>query len=117
MKKHRSIIPSATILILLLCFIPQSEGRSLRPLDKIFDGPLSVECRAYFQHPSINLFCNNLQYDNAEDFTPYCNRLNNCYHYDEIFSIHEKSCVDTRGILYIDSSQRSPPLFYNQLNI
>ena len=117
MKKHRIIITSNTILILLLCFTPQSEGRSFYPFDKIFGGPLCYEWFSDCQDSATILFYNNLQYDDTENFTPFCNRMNHCYYYDEIFKIHEKRCVFSKWNQYIDTSQRPPPLSFNQLYI
>ena len=110
MKPHRIYITSAAFLILLLCFTPQSEGGSFWPLNKILGRPLCNKCGVDLQHPSTDLFCNNLQYDNTENFTPFCNQLNNGCHHDQIFNIHEKRCIFSKWNQYTDSSQRPPPL-------
>jgi len=117
MIKHRIVITSYIILILFVCFTPQSEGRSFCPLGKIFGGLLCNKWYADLQYPLTNLFCNNLQYDDTYDFTLFCNRLNNSYHHDEIFRIHEKRCVLSEWIQYTGASQRPPPFSSDQLYI
>lgn len=117
MKKHRIIITSYIILILFLCFTPQSEGRSFYPLDKIFGRPLCCKWFSDCQDSATNLFYNHLQYDYTENSTPFCNRMNPFYYYDEIFNIHGKRCVLSVWMRYTGTSQRPPPLSFNQLYI
>lgn len=109
MKPYRIFTTSAASLILLLCFTPQSEGYPFSPLNKIFSTPLCNNWYAVLQDASIKLFYKHLQYDDTEDFTAFCNRLNHWYHCEKIYTIHEKRSVFAKWMYYIGLSQRSPP--------
>ena len=73
MNEHRSIIiTSFTIFILLSCFIPQSEGQVLLPLDKTFGEPLCNEGYVNHQHPLIHPLYYNFQNKEANGYTGFC---------------------------------------------
>ena len=118
MKKHRSIIiPSLAVFILLSCFIPQTEGRALLPLDKTICGFLCsewyVDCQLPLVHP---LYCN-FQNKEATDYTSYSNSSAHLFFYIEISYIFDRQCVFSKWNQSIGTSQRPPPLFYDQLYI
>jgi hypothetical protein len=114
MQKHRMFITSATIFILLSCFSSQSEGRSFCPLDKIFGGLLFNEWRADNQHPLINPLYRNVQYREAGNHIPFCGISYHFFFYAEISCIPEKRYVFSKLNQYIRTSQRPPPLSYEQ---
>ena len=116
MKKHRSIvITSFTIFILLSCFIPQSEGQVLLPLDKTFGEPLCNEGYVNHQHPLIHPLYYNFQNKEASGYTGFCSGSIHFFFYTEISYILEKRCFFSKWNQYIDTSQRPPPIFYDQL--
>jgi len=118
MKKHRSIIiTSFTIFILLSCFIPQSEGRTFLPLDKILDEPLCNERYADYHQPFIDLFYYSFQNKKAGDYTPFCSGSAHFFSFTEISHIVVKKCVFSKCNQYIGTSQRPPPLSFNQFFI
>lgn len=114
MKKHRSIvITSFTVFILLSCFIPQSEGRTFLPLDKIFGKPLCNERYGDYQQLFIDPFYYSFQNKKAGDYTPFCNGSAHLFSFNEISSILVKKCVFSIWNQYIGTSQRPPPLIEN----
>ena len=118
MNEHRSIIiPSFAVFILLSCFIPQSEGRTLLPLDKIFGEPLCNEWHVDCQLPLVHsLYCN-IQNKEASDYTGFCSGSILFFFYIEISYILGKRCVFSKWNRFIGTSQRPPPLSYDQLYI
>lgn len=118
MKKYRGIIITYfTIFILLSCFIPQSEGRTFLPLDKIFVEPLCNERYAGYQHPFIDpLYCS-FKNEKAGDYTPFCSGSAHLFSFTEISYILAEKCVFLKWNQYIGTSQRPPPLSFNQLYI
>ena len=118
MNEHRSIIiPSFAVFILLSCFIPQSEGRTLLPLYKIFDEPLCNEWHADCQLPLVHsLYCN-FQNKEAGDYIWLYSGSIHFFFYIEISYILEKRCVFSKWNQSIGTSQRPPPLLYGQLYI
>ena len=118
MKKYRSIIiPSFAVFILLSCFIPQSEGQILLPLYRIVGEPLCNEWYVDCQLPLVHLFYCNFQNKEAKDDTSYSNSAANLFFFDETFYILERKCVFSKWNQSIGTSQRPPPLFYDQLYI
>jgi len=118
MKKYRGIvITSSTIFILLSCFIPQSEGQTFLPLDKIFGEPLSNRWNTNYQHPLINPLYVNFQNNEVGNYKLFCSGSDQFIFNTEMFYIHEKGRVFSKWNPYIVISQRPPPLFCNQLHI
>ena len=118
MNEHRSfIITSFTIFILLSCFIPQSEGRTLLTLNKIFAEPICYEWYVDHQHPLIHLLFYNCQNIEPIDYTPFYSNSVHFFFYTEISYILEKRCVFSKWNQYVDTSQRPPPLYHDQLYI
>jgi len=118
MNGHRSIIiTSFTIFILLSCFIPQSQGRALLPLNRIFGESLCNEWYVNHQHPLVHPLYYNFQNKETSDYTPFCSNSIHFFFYTEISYILEKRCVFSKWNQYIDTLQRPPPLFYDQLFI
>ena len=116
MNEHRSfIITSFTIFILLSCFIPQSEGQVLLPLDKTFGEPLYNEGYVNHQHPLIHPLYYNFQNKEASGYTGFFSGSIHFFFYTEISYILEKRCFFSKWNQYIDTSQRPPPIFYDQL--
>jgi hypothetical protein len=113
MHKHRIIITSATVFILLSCFSSQSEGRSFYPLGKVFAGPLYHKWRADARHPLTNLFYCNIQDREAGDTTSACSSSPHFLFFDEISCIPEKSHVFPNGYQCTFTSQRPPPFIEN----
>ena len=118
MNEHRSIIiTSFTIFILFSCFIPQSEGQTLLPLDKIFGEPLCNEWYVDHQHPLVHPLYYNFQNKEAIDYTTFCSNSVHFFFYTETSKILEKRCVFSKWNRPIGTSQRPPPLSYDQLFI
>ena len=115
MKKYRSIIiTSFTILILLSCFIPQNEGRTFLPLDKIFVEPLCNERYPDYQHPFVDPLYYRFQNQEIGDYTPFCNSSAHFFSFTEISYILVEKCVFSKWNQYIGTSQRPPPLSFQQ---
>jgi hypothetical protein len=110
MQKHRMIITSTTIIILLSCFSSQSEARSFCPLNNIFGGVLFKEWRVADQHPLINPFYCSVQDKETGDYPPFYSRSAHFFFYAEISDIPEKSYVFSKWNQYTGISQRPPPL-------
>jgi hypothetical protein len=110
MRKHRMIITSAAIFILLSCFSSQSEGRFFCTLDNTFGGILFNEWRGDDQHPLINPRHCNLQNKEFGDCTPFCSSSDHFFFYAEISCIPEGRYVFSKLNQYTRSSQRPPPL-------
>ena len=114
MKKHRSIITSFVIFILFPCFISKSEGRTIRPLDKILGEPLCTEWRAGYQHVLVDPIYYNFQNKGVSVYTPFCIGSYPFLSYTEIFKTLEKGCVFSKWDKFTSASQRPPPLPHDQ---
>jgi hypothetical protein len=118
MNEHRStIIPSFTIFILLSCFIPQCEGQTLLPLDNTLGEPLCNEWYIDHQHPLVHPLYYNFQNKEAGNYTPFFSGSIHFFFYTETSYILEKRCVFSKWNRYIGTSQRPPPVSYDQLYI
>ena len=109
-QKHRIIITSAAIFILLSCLPSRSEGRSFCPLDRIAGGTSYNKWRADDQHPVTDLLYCNVQDKEGGDNTLICSCLPHFVFFAEISYIREERYVFSSWNQYPRTLQRPPPL-------